>query len=67
MSNMSYCRFQNTLNDLTDCAEHFTDELEGQEAKARLRMLKIIKNLADYTEGDLPTEKEDENKEEEKS
>jgi len=23
MSNMSYCRFENTLNDLMDCEDHF--------------------------------------------
>ena len=42
MSNMSYCRFQNTANDLADCAEHLFDKrVDGEEARARLRILDI--------------------------
>jgi hypothetical protein len=26
MSNMSYCRFENTLHDLRDCQDHFGDK-----------------------------------------
>ena len=26
MSNMSYCRFENTLQNLEDCYEHMSDE-----------------------------------------
>lgn len=29
MSNMSYCRFENTARDLCDCAEHIQDNLTG--------------------------------------
>lgn len=29
MTNQSYCRFQNTLDDLLDCNEAITDMLEG--------------------------------------
>lgn len=36
MSNMSYCRFQNTLSDLKDCAEHIEDDdLSKDEQFAR--------------------------------
>lgn len=36
MANMSYCRFQNTLNDLKDCYNHMTDAgLSKDEARAR--------------------------------
>ena len=36
MSNMSYCRFRNTRNDLSDCLEALrdNDELSEEEAKA---------------------------------
>lgn len=34
MANMSYCRWENTLNDLRDCAEHVNDPLGGSEARA---------------------------------
>lgn len=42
MSNMSYCRFENTAADLADCSRHMDDELdsdyeqEGREALIRL-------------------------------
>lgn len=41
---MSYCRFQNTLNDLRDCAEHITDspdDLSDDEVKARDKLVKL--------------------------
>lgn len=42
MSNMSYCRFENTYKDLLDCAENVDDELEagGYEDKARKNLIK---------------------------
>jgi hypothetical protein len=43
MSNMSYCRFQNTVQDLSDCAEHFGDtDLSEDEEYARRRMKRIM-------------------------
>lgn len=33
MSNMSYCRFQNTLRDFRDCASALTDMIEGESNK----------------------------------
>lgn len=40
MPNMSYCRFQNTKPDLTDCLDALRDEesLSEEEAKAGKRM-----------------------------
>lgn len=47
MANMSYCRFENTLNDLKDCTEHMEDDdLSPSEAHCRERMLRLIKTLA---------------------
>lgn len=47
MSNMSYCRFENTLSDLLDCGEHIWDDnLSEEEERARKRMIKFIKKLA---------------------
>ena len=41
MSNMSYCRFRNTLTDLRDCILNIEDhELSEEEAQARYRMVK---------------------------
>ena len=31
MANMSYCRFQNTLGDLRDCAEHLHDHFDDSQ------------------------------------
>ncbi len=35
MSNMSYCRFQNTVGDLRDCAEALDDIMNGEERLSR--------------------------------
>lgn len=40
MSNMSYCRFENTARDLYDCVENWDADLSLSEANARLRILK---------------------------
>jgi hypothetical protein len=41
MSNMSYCRFRNTLTDLVDCQEAILDELSLDEAAARKHLIKV--------------------------
>ena len=35
MSNMSHCRFTNTLADLEDCFEHLEDPIESSEEGAQ--------------------------------
>lgn len=40
MSNMSYCRFQNTASDLRDCLDHIDDEVSTDEGMARRRMIR---------------------------
>ncbi len=48
MSNMSYCRYENTLRDLIDCYDHWNEEPEAEdERKAKTRMLKLIKEMAE--------------------
>lgn len=49
MGNMSYCRFQNTLEDLRDCYESWDSEkeLSQEETKARARLLKLCKDIVD--------------------
>lgn len=47
MTNMSYCRFQNTKEDLLDCEEHLDDELEGEEKEARIDLINICKRIVD--------------------
>lgn len=47
---MSYCRFQNTLQDLRDCYEHMDDkDMSSEEKAARTRLLKLCDQIAsDY-------------------
>ena len=51
MSNMSYCRFENTLRDLEDCAEHLDDDLGSpSECEARRMLVKLCAEIAaEYT------------------
>ena len=48
MGNMSYCRFVNTLGDLQDCEDHLedTDLSEGEE-RARLRLVRLCRQIAE--------------------
>lgn len=49
MSNMSYCRFYNTLGDLRDCQDHLDDdegEMNLEERLARLRLIKRCVEIA---------------------
>jgi len=48
MANMSYCRFQNTLNDLRDCAESLDEEnLSPDEERARLRPVDTCRDIVE--------------------
>lgn len=46
MTNMSYCRFRNTYNDLRDCHEHLGNTLRDQEEReARTGILKLCATM----------------------
>jgi len=51
MSNMSYCRFQNTLSDLEDCLQALQEEgienLSPDEKRAALRLIEISKEISE--------------------
>lgn len=47
MSNMSYCRFQNTLPDLVDCLEHLHDEVSTHEERARNELISTCIEIAE--------------------
>ena len=75
MSNMSYCRFRNTENDLNDCLEAAEELYQGNiddraefyqysrdEYRALERMIQVARDFAEYGELLLDTvedEKED--------
>ncbi len=47
MSNMGYCRFQNTLSDLRDCVEALEDgkKLSDEERAAADRMVEVAETF----------------------
>ena len=48
MSNMGYCRFENTLHDLQDCQAHIEDSLNSEsEISARKRLIEICAEIAE--------------------
>ena len=50
MSNMGYCRFQNTLSDLRDCYENMyddVDKLSPEEKRARKKLIKVCSDIVD--------------------
>jgi len=51
MSNMSYCRFENTLRDLKDCHHALQDcrdeEMNSSEIKARQRLISLCRDIAE--------------------
>lgn len=55
MSNMSYCRFQNTLSDLADCAEavEAREELSREESRARRYLFEMMANMMEEIGVDL--------------
>lgn len=55
MSNMSYCRFENTVNDLKDCYDHMDeiDDMSEHETKARERLLLLCKQISDDYDLDI--------------
>jgi hypothetical protein len=45
--NMSYCRFQNTLQDLIDCDDNLPNQnLSNDEARAFVDLVELCKSIA---------------------
>ena len=54
MGNMSYCRFENTMNDLRDCLRHIDHEAENsRDEQARQEMLELFKEINEDWDGDV--------------
>ena len=57
MSNLSYCRFQNTVPDLLDCADALEEiggnlaELSKDEARAADRLIQLCCRVAEQFSG----------------
>jgi hypothetical protein len=62
MANMSYCRFQNTEQDLSDCYNHlFDDGLSDDEKRARERLIRLCHQIS--TEFDDENDSDDDDDE----
>ena len=57
MSNMSYCRFENTYRDLMDCYYNMNGKLSESETKYREELLDLCQQMLDEYD---PTDEEDE-------
>ena len=54
MSNMSYCRFENTMEDLHDCLDHISRKAENDyDENARIQMIGLFKEVAEDYDGDV--------------
>jgi hypothetical protein len=63
--NMSYCRFENTYNDLIDCIENMSKESSNdRDERYRERLLLLIKNTVDSGEIDEILEEIEDNRHE---
>ena len=46
MSNMSYCRFQNTARDLNECVEiGWGEDLSPEEERAKQRIIRLAREI----------------------
>jgi hypothetical protein len=45
MANMSYCRFQNTYNDLVDCYENMENVNSDSEKRYRTRLIELCQDI----------------------
>lgn len=52
MPNMSYCRFENTVEDLRDCYDNINElnDLSEDEQRARLRLIRLCQKIVDEAE-----------------
>lgn len=58
---MSYCRFENTLSDLRDCAENIWDtDLSDEERRARKSLIILCRKLAEIDEDEIREEDDEE-------
>ena len=64
MANMSYCRFENTLEDLRDCRDNLDDNLSNtkREARARIELVKVCQQIVDHADLDTYQEEYEEAK-----
>lgn len=53
MSNMSYCRFENTYRDLIDVSRHINDDdISASEHGYKTKIIKLCKEIAEENRDD---------------
>lgn len=51
---MSYCRFENTMDDLRDCLRHIDHKAENEyDEQARQEMLEMFREIFEEWDGDV--------------
>lgn len=61
MSNMSYCRFENTYSDLRDCVDALADPMSKDEARYARKMYKLCQEfITNVDEYGIVTDEDDE-------
>jgi len=54
MGNMSYCRFENTMDDLMDCIQNIYRKAENdRDEQSRQNMIALFKDVAESFDGDI--------------
>ena len=54
MGNMSYCRFENTMNDLRDCLRHINRKAENEhDEESRWEMIQLFTEVAEEFDGNV--------------
>jgi hypothetical protein len=59
MVNMSYCRFENTYNDLIDCIENLNQEASNErDERYRIRLIELLIETVESGEAEEALEAE---------
>lgn len=52
MSNMSYCRFENTSKDLQDCLDNWNKPTSDSEEKHKLKIYELAKDIVEKVDSE---------------
>lgn len=53
MSNMSYCRFENTYRALLDCSSNLDDSLSASETRYRKQLVELCSRIIDQYDPEI--------------
>jgi hypothetical protein len=51
MSNMSYCKFENTYHDLQDCAHSLHDKANEHDQRYRVKLIQLCRDIVEEVNG----------------